>query len=42
MKDVVRKAKDEGAFGVASGPGYIPGKDSKTDEWVALAKGAAA
>ena len=42
MKDFVRKAMDEGAFGFSSGPFYIPGKYSKTDELVALAKVAAA
>jgi N-acyl-D-aspartate/D-glutamate deacylase len=42
MKDFVRKAMDEGAFGFSSGPFYIPGKYSKTDELVELAKIAAA
>jgi N-acyl-D-amino-acid deacylase len=42
MQGYVRKAMDEGAFGFSSGPFYIPGKYSKTDELVALAKIAAA
>lgn len=41
MKTYVRKAMELGAFGFSSGPFYIPGKYSKTDEIVTLAKVAA-
>ncbi len=41
MKNDVRRAMQLGAFGFSSGPFYIPGKFSKTDELIALAQVAA-
>lgn len=41
MEDYVKAAMDQGAFGLSSGPFYIPGKYSDTAEIVALAKVAA-
>ena len=41
MEKLVATAMDEGAFGLSSGPFYVPGKYSKTAELVALAKVAA-
>ena len=41
MEDFVRGAMELGAFGFSSGPFYVPGKFSKTDEIIDLAKVAA-
>lgn len=41
MEQLVVAAMDQGAFGLSSGPFYIPGKYSKTPELVALARVAA-
>ena len=41
MEGLVKAAMDFGAFGFSSGPFYIPGKYSKTNEMVGLAKVAA-
>lgn len=41
MEQLVARAMGKGAFGLSSGPFYIPGKYSKTPELVALAKVAA-
>lgn len=41
MKELVRRAFDEGAFGLSAGPFYTPGTFSKTEEHIALAKIAA-
>lgn len=41
MGALVRKAFDEGAFGLSAGPFYTPGTFSKTEEHIALAKIAA-
>lgn len=41
MEALVKTAMDQGAFAFSSGPFYIPGKYSNTDELVALAKVAA-
>lgn len=41
MESYVRAAMELGAFGFSSGPFYVPGKFSKTDEIIALAKVAA-
>lgn len=41
MKGMVAKAMHEGAFGLSTGLFYLPGTFSKTDEVIALAKGAA-
>jgi N-acyl-D-amino-acid deacylase len=38
MQDLVRKAMDEGAFGLSSGLYYLPGSLAKTEEVVALAR----
>ncbi|MBO9713321.1 amidohydrolase family protein [Sphingomonas sp.] len=41
MEGLVARAMDLGAFGLSSGPFYVPGKYSKTPELVALARVAA-
>ncbi len=41
MEGLVAKAMDLGAFGLSSGPFYVPGKYSKTPELIALARIAA-
>ena len=41
MEDYVRSAMELGAFGFSTGPFYVPGKFSKTDELIDLAKVAA-
>ncbi len=41
MEALVKTAMDLGAFGLSSGPFYVPGRYSKTSEIVALAKVAA-
>ncbi|OYW83033.1 MAG: hypothetical protein B7Z20_13115 [Sphingobium sp. 32-64-5] len=41
METLVKQAMDLGAFGLSTGPFYIPGKYSETSELVALAKVAA-
>ena len=41
MEDFVRGAMELGAFGFSAGPFYVPGKYSKTDEIIDLAKVAA-
>ena len=41
MEDKIRAGMELGAFGFSSGPFYVPGKYSKTEEIVALAKVAA-
>jgi N-acyl-D-amino-acid deacylase len=41
MEQLVAAAMDQGAFGLSSGPFYVPGKYSKTPELVALARVAA-
>lgn len=41
MQQLVANAMDLGAFGISSGPFYIPGKYSKTPELIALARVAA-
>lgn len=41
MCALVRRAFEQGAVGLSAGPFYVPGKYSKTDEHVALAKVAA-
>ena len=41
MEDLVRTAMELGAFGFSAGPFYVPGKFSKTDEIITLAKVAA-
>jgi N-acyl-D-amino-acid deacylase len=38
MRTLVRRAMDEGAFGLSSGLFYTPGSFAKTDEVIALAK----
>ena len=38
MRDLVRKGMDEGAFGLSSGPFYVPGSYSETSELVELAR----
>jgi N-acyl-D-amino-acid deacylase len=38
MQDLVRRAMDEGAFGLSSGLYYLPGSHAKTEEVVALAR----
>ena len=38
MKDLVRAAMEEGAFGLSSGLFYAPGSFAKTDEVIELAK----
>ena len=42
MKDLVRRAMDEGALGLSSGLFYVPGSFAKTEEVIELAKVAAA
>jgi N-acyl-D-amino-acid deacylase len=41
MKDLVRRAMDEGAFGLSSGLFYTPGSFAKTEEVIELARVAA-
>jgi len=41
MEGLVKAAMDQGAFGFSSGPFFVPGKYSRTDEIVRLAKVAA-
>jgi len=38
MRDLVKKAMDEGAFGLSTGLIYVPGRYSQTDEIVELAR----
>jgi N-acyl-D-amino-acid deacylase len=38
MAELVRRAMDEGAFGLSSGLFYVPGRYAKTEEVIALAK----
>jgi N-acyl-D-amino-acid deacylase len=38
MQDLVRRAMDEGAFGLSSGLYYLPGSHAKTEEVIALAR----
>ena len=38
MRDLVRAGMDEGAFGLSSGPFYVPGSYSETPELVELAR----
>lgn len=42
MQDLVRRAMDEGAFGLSSGLFYIPGRFARTEEVIALARVAGA
>ena len=38
MQDLVRRAMDEGAFGLSSGLYYLPGSHATTEEVIALAR----
>ena len=38
MEGLVRRAMEQGAFGLSAGPFYTPGNFSKTDEHIALAR----